>query len=338
MTGAHQETIRYKIKKRFARLGFRFHAQVDFAKLGLTLHWATLDFSKTYSSMAPEVLTALNEVGYLAYFARLIPQGNYIALFTLPTDTSSQYEEFLNGLQENEILKDFELTESLARRHKEMDLGYFNFRSGRWEIEWTKIAAAQSTTLVPSKKPKVEDFDYTDLLVVKELQKDALQHLTGIARKLKVHQKTLEYHYRTHVRKLKLVPSYRIRWAQDIAKRPIHSTVFTRLAFHNLTPSEFETVQAAISKVPLLWTEDLLQNGTYVAMLYIPLTDVVNVSSYVGDAVPGLESKVEMSFIDYAKASSFTIPYNMYRNGDWKFDVGQMAVALRKHSTIATKN
>ena len=40
-------------------------------------------------------------------------------------------------------------------------------------------------------RPHVEGFDRYDLLVIKELQKDSLQHLTGIAKKLKVHQKTL---------------------------------------------------------------------------------------------------------------------------------------------------
>jgi DNA-binding Lrp family transcriptional regulator len=334
LTGAHQETIRYKIKKRFVRLGFRFHAEVDFAKLGLTLHWATLDFSKAYNEMAPRVLTALNEVGYLAYFAKLIPQGNYIALFTPPANTSGKYEEFLGSLREKGVLDGFELTESLARRHQVMDPRFFNFRSGRWEIEWAKVAAAQSTALVPGKKPKIEEFDYTDLLVIKELQKDARQHLTGIAKEVKVNQKTLEYHFRAHIQKWKLVPSYSIRWAQDVAKRPIHSTVFTRLAFHNLTKSEFVDVQAAISKVPLLWTEYLLRDGTYLATMYIPLTDLVGVSNYVSNAVPGLGAKAEMSFIDFANASSFTIPYNMYHDGNWKFDVGRMATALRKHSTI----
>jgi len=77
MTHAHQETIRYKVKKRFGRLGFRFHAEVDFEKLGLTLHWATLDFTKEYYGMAPQILRALNQVGYLTYFAKLVPQGTY---------------------------------------------------------------------------------------------------------------------------------------------------------------------------------------------------------------------------------------------------------------------
>ena len=332
MTGAHQETIRYKIKKRFGRLGFKFHAEVDFEKLGLNLHWATLNFSKAYYRIAPQVLTALNQVGYLAYFAKVLPQGDYTTMFTIPANSAGQYEEFLTDLREKGVLNDFVLDELVVRRHKVMDPRFFNFRSGRWEIEWKKVAEASPVPLAPVKKPSVVDFDYYDLLVIKELQKDALQHLTGIARKLKVHQKTLEYHYRTHVQKWKLVPSYRVRWAQDITKRPIHSTAITRLVFRNLSRQEFTEVQGAISKIPFLWMEDLLESGTYVATMYVPVTDLMSVSSYINAEAPLLGSKVEMGFVNLTEAQSFTIPYNMYKDGAWKFDVRQMETALRKEA------
>ena len=119
MTGAHQETIRYKIKKRFGRLGFRFHAEVDFGKIGLRLHWATLDFARPYHEMAPQILRALNQVGYLTYYAKIVPQGNYVALFSLPENATDQYKEFLSGLADKEILGSFALDEVLVSRHKD---------------------------------------------------------------------------------------------------------------------------------------------------------------------------------------------------------------------------
>ncbi|MDE1853948.1 MAG: hypothetical protein KGI38_09445 [Thaumarchaeota archaeon] len=334
MTGAHQETIRYKIKKRFGRLGFKFHAEVDFEKLGLQLHWASLSFSKAYGGMAPQILRALNEVGYLTYFGKLVPQGNYAALFSLPQGTTDQYREFLGSLEDRGILSTFTLQTVQVSRHKAMDPHFFNFRSGRWEIEWAKVSERAPLPLAVGGKTKVADFDHYDLLVIKELQKDSLQHLTGIAKKLKVHQKTLEYHYRTHVQKWKLVPSYRIRWAQDIAKKPVHSTAITRLAFHNLSKSEFAEVQAAVSKIPFLWVEDLMQDWTYVAMMYVPVTDLISMSSYINSAVPNLASKVEMSFIKPSEATSFTVPYSMYQDGSWKFNMRQMETHLRKDSIV----
>ncbi len=334
MTGAHQETIRYKIKKRFGRLGFKFHAVVDFDKLGLTLHWGTLDFSGAYYGMAPRVLRALNQVGYLTYYAKLVPQGNYIALFALPRGTTDQYNDFLSNLVDKGILSRFALEEVLVSRHKVMDPRFFNFRSGRWEIEWNKVAEQPSIPLPSDHKPRPVDFDYYDLLVIKELQKDSLQHLTGVAKKLKVHQKTLEYHYRTHVQKLKLVPSYRIRWAQDTTKRPIRSTVVTRMRFNGLSRPDVTKIQAAVSKIPFLWQEDLLRDGTYIVMMHVPLTDLTSVSSYISAAAPSLTSRVEVGFVNYADATPFTVPYNMYQGGLWRFNTRQMETALRKETII----
>ena len=330
MTGAHQETIRYKIKKRFGRLGFKFHAEVAFDKLGLNLHWGTLNFSKACYATAPQLLGTLNHVGYLTYFAKVVPQGNYIARFALPLNTSDTYRAFLARLTERGILGGFALDPVLASRNKAVDPRFFNFRSGKWEIEWGRLADQPPTPLPLGNKPQVEDFDYYDLLVIKELQKDSLQHLTGIANKLKVHQKTLEYHYRTHVQKWKLVPSYRVRRIQDATNRPAHSTVTTRFVFHGLTKTEFAAVQGAVSKIPFLWSEDLLQSGDYVATMYTPVAEVLNVSSYINASAPGPASKVEMSFIKPAEAVSFTVPYNMYQDGRWKFNPRQMEAALQR--------
>ena len=338
MTGAHQETIRYKIKKRFGRLGFRFHAEVDFDKIALSLHWATLDFARGYYPMAPQILRALNQVGFLTYYANIVPQGNYVALFTLPENAADQYNEFLSGLVQKRVLNAFALDEVLVSRHKVMDPRFFDFRSGRWEIEWDKVAGQAPIPLPLGKKSHSEDFDYYDLLVIKELQKDSLQHLTGIAKKLKVHQKTLEYHYRTHVQRWKLVPSYTIRWTQDTTKKLVHSVATTVMTFRGLNRLEYTEVQAAISKIPFLWSEDLLQDGTYIAILHIPVTDMIKATSYVNGALPNLSSKVTMGFVEPSKATSFTIPYNMYQDDRWKFDSRQMENSLRKESVVPFKN
>ncbi|HUI23861.1 MAG TPA: hypothetical protein VLY82_05660, partial [Nitrososphaerales archaeon] len=261
---------------------------------------------------------------------------NYVALFALPEDTSDQYHEFLSGLVQKGILNTFTLDEVLVSRHKVMDPRFFNFRSGRWEIEWDKVAGLASTPLPLGKKPHAEDFDYYDLLVIKELQRDSLQHLTGIAKKLKVHQKTLEYHYRTHVQKWKLVPSYTIRWAQD-TKKLVHSVAATVITFRGLSRLEYAEVQAAISKISFLWSENLLQDGTYITVLHIPVTDMIKTTSYINNALPNLSSKVTMGFMEPANATSFTIPYSMYQDGRWKFDIRQMENSLRKESAASPK-
>jgi len=327
MTRAHQETVRYKIKKRFGRLGFRFQAEVDYAKLGLQLHWGTLRFSQPYEGAGPKIFRVLNRVGYLTHFSKVLPQGYYVAIFVLPRGSAEKYSAFLEQLRQQRILAEFSLDELIVERHKPMDPTFFNFRSGRWEVEWERVKAMKASPLV-IEKAKPAEIDHLDLLIVKELQIDALRHIAEIARKLNVHPKTLEYHYRTHVLKRKLVPYYRVRWMQDITRTLAHSMAITRLTFRGLEPAEYARVQRALSKIPFLWVEELLSDGTYVAMVNVPLTELIATNNYLNQQAPGLGSKVEIGYLNPSESSNFTVPYNMYEDGEWKFDAGEMKSAV----------
>ncbi|MBI3860229.1 MAG: hypothetical protein HY296_08400 [Thaumarchaeota archaeon] len=319
MTGAHQETVRYKVKKRFGKLGFRFQAEVDYAKLGLQLHLGTFRFSRAYESSAPKFFRALNRSGYLTHFSKVIPQGYYVAIFTLPPGVVKAHLTTLRNFQRQGLLTWFRLEEIATERHRQMDPAFFNFRSGTWEVEWNRLNE-QAGSPLPVGGSKPVKFDYVDLLIVKELQIDAMEHVVQMGKKLKVHSKRLEYHYRTHVLKQKLVPQYRVRWMQDIGKTLAHSVAFTRMTFRGLGPDEFARTQKALSKIPFLWAEDVLKDGTYIATINIPLADLVATNSFLNRAAPGLGSKVEIGYLNPTESSNFTIPYDQFKDGAWTFD------------------
>jgi hypothetical protein len=106
------------------------------------------------------------------------------------------------------------------------------------------------------------------------------------------------------------------------------------LTFHDLSRPDFAEVQAAVSKIPFLWSEDILQGGTYIALMYVPITDVINVSSYINNSFTNLLSKVDVGFVEPTNANSFTIPYHMYRDNRWRFDPKQLESSLRKESVV----
>ncbi len=319
LTGAHAETIRYKVKKQFGRLGFKIHADVDYAKLGLSLHWGSFQFSPKYLDGAKNIFKTLNEVGYLTYYGKVVPQGNYVALFALPTGVTEEYRTFLNEMKDVGILTSFSFDEVLASRHNLMNPKHFNFQSGKWEVDWSKVEAEHAIPLEKEARRNEPVADYFDLLLIKELQIDALQHIVGIARKLKVHQKTLEYHYRVHVQKQKLIPAYVVRWMRDIERSMSHSVVVMRVTFRGLSASEFLKTQAAMSKIPFLWAEELLKDGTYVATLCVPVQENITTFNYLNGQIPNLDERVQVGFISPRDAWLFTIPYHMFE-GKWIFD------------------
>lgn len=330
MTGAHQETIRYKIKKQFTNSGFKFQAEVDYSKLGLSLHWGTFQVSPLYYDSAPGLFSALNKTGYLIHFSKILPQGQYVALFALPDGKEREQARLLQSLKNRKVIADFRLDQVLVERHKPMDPTFYNFQSNRWEVDWQKVRESPGVPLPVERKKTVQLADETDMLIIKELQKDALQHTVDVARKLKIHNKTLEYHHRAHVVKQDLIPQYQVRWMRDIGNTLAHSTIITRLTFKELGRSEFRRVQSVVSKIPFLWVEDLLRDGTYAATLSIPIEDFIETGSYLNSQLQYLGSKIEFGYMKVAEACNFTIPYEKFVDGEWKFDSKRMELDMAK--------
>ncbi|HME19432.1 MAG TPA: hypothetical protein VKF15_06845 [Nitrososphaerales archaeon] len=337
LTGAHQETIRYKIKKRFAGRGFRFQAEVDYSRLGLSLYWARLELNPLYISSASRFFDSLNRAGYLIHFSKIVPSGHFVALFALPSGKGNDFGRFLDRLVDRRILTDFALSKALVERHKPMDVGHFNFQKDRWEVDWQRIKASPGSPLPAEEVQPSKMADEVDMLMIKELQIDGLQHTVGIAKKLKMNSKTLEYHFRTHIVGRKLIPRYRVRWMRDLTRSVGHATLIAVLTFRKLHEDDYKKAQRVVSKIPHLWVEYKLKDGTYIAILAVPTGEFMEVMGYVNDELPVLGAKVETGFMRVGESFNFTIPYNMFSDGEWKFDAGEMEDEVLKELSGGVK-
>ncbi|MDG6938901.1 MAG: hypothetical protein JRN39_00630 [Nitrososphaerota archaeon] len=314
MTGVPAETVRYKIKNQFRQLGIRVHAEVDFRRLGLVPHWATLKFRLGYS---PEriwnLFDRLHEAGYLTYYGRMLPQGYYAALLALPK--GADYEEFLRYLAGRRVLSEFSLDEVVSSRHYSMNPRYFNFDSGRWELDWERLEREEParTEARPAKEAGIDTYD---LLLVKELQKDAMQRVADIGSRLGLSGAVLRYHMQSHVEGL--IARYVIRWMKDIESTRAHSVLFTRLTVRGL--KEQHAARAALSKLPFMWAEDILKDGTYISTLCVPVEEAETTFDYVHRHLPSFD-EIEIGFLKPRDAYLYTIPYQMFTAGGWRFDI-----------------
>jgi DNA-binding Lrp family transcriptional regulator len=327
LIGAHPETVRYNLNKRFRKLGFHIHAEADYRRLGLVPYWAELQLSPKLVGSPRSLFLAMNEHAYLVYYGKLLPQGNFVCLFAIPEGREKEHEAFLTFLQNSEILQSYTLNEIVGSRHPAMNPSFFNFQSNRWDVDWNRVMLVQVPDMKIDRKVQPVDVDYCDLLLVKELQMDALQHIISIARKVGVNQKTLEYHYRVHLQKEKLVSGYPVRWQHDIERSVSHSALMARLTFRNLGNS-FTSVQRAVGKIPFLWAEEVQVDGTYIATIHIPVQEATSTFDYLNSQVPDLYGKAELSFVKRSEASAFTIPYMMF-DKDWKYELAVMKRPFR---------
>lgn len=323
MTGIPVETVRYKIRKQLMRKWVKFHVSVDYNKLGLVRNWVTLNFNDGYDEVAPKILDTLSKVGYLIYYGRVIPQGNYVSLIALPIRANAEYKRFLNSLIDIGALTSYEINELAWVRSLSMRSEYYNFSTGTWNIDWERLD--QSKVIVKemgvnyANEPLV---DKIDLLILKEFQINSAASIAAIARKLRMEPKTIRYHYMEHIIRRDLIVNYIVRWQRDIERNERHSFLRMFIQFKNLMRRELLGVQNVFHRLPFTWFDALSSDQRlYLVYVTLPMTQYINALDYLRRNISGNGHKFEIDLIDPTCTKSYTIPYEMFDgNQGWVFD------------------
>ena len=319
MTGVHTETVRYKVNRHFRGLGLRIRLEVDYRRLGLVPFWAELGFSGS----PEDVLLALGRCAYLASCSRLLPKGTFACLFTLPDGAKRKHEELLAQMKRARILDGFAIDEVTAYGSRGMDPRFFDFRKGGWEIDWNKVRRGRGPDVEPEAKVYPERLDLEDVLLIRELQADPLQHLVSVARKLKVDYKALLWHW-AHVKKRELISGYPMSWEPQADG----AVLTTNLTFRDLG-GELPRVRQAVGRIPFLRSEYVCKDGTYVAFLDTPVRETEGLLGYLDSEAPKLQRRAEISYVRRGESKSFTLPYEMFRGWEWTYDLKEAVAAVR---------
>ncbi len=314
LTGIPVETVRYKIRRQLIRKGIRVQLSVNYNKLGLVRNWVTLDFNDEYSDLAPNMLDVLSKIGYLTYYGRIVPQGNYASIIAFPIEAKAEYRSFMKGLIDLGILSSYQLDELAYIGYLSMRPEYYDFNTRTWNIDWETLARSKAIVKETEKEYVYETTaDKIDVLLLKELQIDSTASLTKIARKLGIEPNTVRYHYMEHILRGRLITNYFIRWQAALGKDERYSTLAMVVHFRNLTREELSIAQEALRALPFTWF-DALSNDRSLYLVYItlPITLYVKVLDYLRRKVSKHGMNFWVSLIDPSCSMGYTIPYEMF--------------------------
>jgi DNA-binding Lrp family transcriptional regulator len=316
-TGIPESTVRYNIKNLQSK-GLIVNPIIDYGRLGLSHHWAFLELEPTYRPYSQQLFEAINQAGYLTYYVRLFPKGHYIALFAIPLKIKKEYMEFLDALLDEGVFKNYEIYEVGEVLHPPMRVEFYDFDQGVWNIEWNRLRETPNSYR-PYAPSKPERIDYIDLLILKELQIDPIRPLTDIADKLSLNSKTLHYHYKTHV-KPKIIKGYYAVWVGYADRRHlIHYPLFW---FKDITHKELTCVQKVFHSLPLTWSISLSSDRRFCLQeLAVPATDLIDLLGYIYKHVEVFAEKLDWAIRDVPSGAAYTLPYNMFKDGEWWFNL-----------------
>jgi hypothetical protein len=335
--GEHKETVRYWYKEKILKKGFAIRATPDISSLGLKRVTFLVEFASPYYQVANSILMAMSQLCYLTYFGKVLPGKKFVFGAVVPELYLNDYLEFISRLSDLGIFTSVSSHLFDWVRNPPMKAEYYNFDTGIWDFDWSKPRVQNLSGYEISKKV---DFDCIDLLVVKELQKDANIQLTEIAKQHNLNYKTLHWHYINHV-KDKIVKSYWINWLgtrydfeADRALHRRHRYFGVSLLVKNVTTQENIDLSSKLNMLPFMFFE--AGGRSYFSSLAFPVDFLNEAYAYLDEVLEPYTDRFELYCVDSTNAMTFTIPYNLYNQEtqQWIFNKGEL---LEKFANMAMK-
>lgn len=323
-----RESVRYRYREKILTRGMAIQAAVDHEKLGLRRVVFIADFAEIYEEYAQSILIAMSEMCYATGFARFMPDGGYLVNASVPAEFVEAFTEFLRGLEAKGLLRCRKITAFDWYRMVPMRAEFYDFDTGRWDFDWSNLGRPKVWRPTSSQK---SEFDYTDLLILKEFTIDATKSMAEVAEKLGINYKKLAWHYNTHVKGKKLIRGYSVNWMGTRYDFKIEKALHRRhryftvdLLANDLSDVERMKLMSKTNALPFLWAEAGGRN--YWAQFAFPVDNVVEAYQHIQGSVMPIRDRAQLLVMDPTNALSFTISYKLYdeRNGVWSFDSRQL--------------
>ena len=325
--GQYKESVRYRYQERILGKGMALQAAIDHEKLGLRRVVFIVEFAPEYEQYAQSILIAMSDLCYVTEFDLTMPNGGYMINASVPEELLGRYFDFIRALEAKGLFRCKKILAFEWYRQVPMRAKFYDFDTGRWDFEWSNLGRPEAWRYKPSGRIR---FDYTDLLILKELRIDSTQLLKDMAKKFNIGYKKVAWHYNTHVKKRGLLRGYTLNWMGtrydfklEKALHRKHRYFHVDMLAENLSEVERMELMSRTNALPFIWAEAGGQN--YWAQFAFPVDNMVEAYQYLADAIRPVKDRAQIIAIDQTNALSFTISYKLYdRKKGWMLDENEL--------------
>lgn len=318
--GLPEATLRRRLKKMLPHIFLR--ANVYHTNIGLR---KVIVLAKAFQGHENLLYKCLDAHDYLIYISRCF--GIYegcAAIFAVPTERYSDFEQFLEHLKNKGIAESVERYWSTCFQTVNLRCDWYNRDTQDWNFfwkEWIQQALIETTELPFTLKDPAEyplKADETDIFILKELEADATVTLKKLAAKLNTSIPLIKYHFDEHVIGRCLLEDFQIIYYPfDKAKS---NGFFFLFKFDNLE-NMAKFARSLLDKPFALSLGKIFGEPSLFAYIYLPLAELRRFVDSLGELIRmGFLQRYEYVFQDVEMTQRYSIPYKSFRNKSWVYD------------------
>ncbi len=294
---------------------------VDTAKLGLQRYRVFFRMSnlKLAENVKP-FFGGLHQSAGLGYYSRSLLSHKFDTEFAIPVGTQNDLEQLLRMLEESKMIQAAEMHKVEWRDILMVKTQFFDFTTGEWDIDFSRLTGDPSVRI--PKPAECVRFDYTDLLIIKEVQMNAWAKVVDIAKSTKIPERDVAYHLNKHVLGRKLITNFRFRWIGTKEAWAKHSVFAMTFMFRDISAEEARHAMSIFMANPFTWNHLYSTDGIYLVETLVPIGQLPEVTQYLSGRLRSVGlTPTEVYYPDWNCVSGFTIPYMLYDQDHrgWKF-------------------
>ena len=153
----------------------------DIEKLGLERIRTSFKLSSSVKDVRP-FFAGLHQSSGLRSYSRSMVNHILDCEFSIPRGTLGELQTILRKLEEMELIQSVELRKLLWKDVLMAKTQFYDYSKGQWDVDFSKLSGDPSSVRIPTISDP-ERFDYTDLLMIKDLEADPWIKIVDLAKK-----------------------------------------------------------------------------------------------------------------------------------------------------------
>ena len=292
----------------------------DIEKLGLERIRASFKLSSSLKDVKP-FFGGLHQSAGLRTYARSMLNHIVDCEFNTPRGTLGELRKILGKLEEMELIRNVELRRLLWKDVLMVKTQFYDYSKSQWDVDFSTLSGDPSSVRIPTTS-NPERFDYTDLLMIKELEADPWIKNVDLAEKINIADGDAAYHLNKHVFGKKLINSFRFKWNGTKEAWLKHSIITQTYIFKEISDESARHAMSVLTSTPFTWSHMRAEDGTYMAELGFPISQFPECTQFISNQLRALDLSPEVYTKDWSCLSTFTIPYMMYNEdrSEWNLD------------------
>jgi len=315
-------TVAFRISRLIKETNLQIRARLNFQKLGL--HRAVV-YTEAKPGKEKILRTLVENQPYWTYITRCFGKfnGTY-ALYSFPAQFMKQFEDYFKEMRKQQILDNYLIYWVTDFCEIPPNFNWFNFKKRRWDFQWQawlkEIENAADN--MPKQSSETETYsnlaDKTDLLILKELEKDGTAEFKKLAEIVAMTPEAVRYRFQNHILERGLISDYEI----SIFPYPYQSSDLTSFAIDFTDQASLAKFANSLTNKPFIlnYTKTTGQNRL-IAHFFTPKMEFPNLIDSLNHLI---EKHIAERFLhvvlDTSTYKRQTVSYEFYEKNKWTYN------------------